>query len=248
MTSTIPPRRFTLTCQHCGATYERSFRSLTCSRSCGAALREAKKPVRGPGLKNYPPEIVQRVIDMYAAGHTQREIQEAIGPGYKAQRLVERFVPERRRSIKRDQTGERNDAWKGDAAGYRGFHARVRRARGWADKCERCPVVVGPFYWANLTGNYADVHDYASMCARCHAAYDWSRRGWTRDNPRTTPPALVGLDPAAYAPSLTPPETTDRPERHGTTTAYRDGCRCESCRAAQAEWWRIYSARRRGTA
>jgi hypothetical protein len=234
----------TLTCEQCGAVYERRFRSLTCSRSCGALLREAKKDVRGSGPRDYPPEVVRQVCDLYAAGHTQREIQTIIGPGFSAQRMVERFVPQRRPAVKRYQEAEQNACWKGDEASYSGFHARVRRARGRASTCARCDVTTGPFYWANLTGNYGDVNDYASMCALCHAAYDWGRRGWTRENGPTTPPELRGLRPDAYEPSLEPPETTVRPERHGSTTAYRDGCRCEPCRAAQAVWWRSYSTRK----
>lgn len=33
--------------------------------------------------------------------------------------------------------------------------------------------------------------------------------------------------------------------RHGTTTAYQKGCRCDLCRAANAAYQRAYQARRK---
>jgi hypothetical protein len=38
--------------------------------------------------------------------------------------------------------------------------------------------------WANLTGNYDDIWDFAPMCRLCHSHYDYARRsmepGFTR--------------------------------------------------------------------
>lgn len=70
--------------------------------------------------------------------------------------------------------GEGTAHWKGDAAGYKAMHGRVRKLRGKADHCERCGSVdPGKRYeWASLTHNYADPYDYEQMCKRCHRAYD----------------------------------------------------------------------------
>jgi len=83
------------------------------------------------------------------------------------------------------KTREHHPAWKGEDAGYRSLHARVERVRGKADHCERCGLTdpAARYEWANLTGNYADINDYASMCKRCHVRYDglvgavpWARK------------------------------------------------------------------------
>lgn len=34
-------------------------------------------------------------------------------------------------------------------------------------------------------------------------------------------------------------------KHHGTTTGYKSGCRCDSCRSAWAEYRRMYRARRK---
>jgi hypothetical protein len=74
----------------------------------------------------------------------------------------------------RHRTGEAHPLWKGDEAGYHPMHARVYRARGKADHCSQCGRGDdGVLYdWANLTGKYEDIWDYAPMCRSCHAAYD----------------------------------------------------------------------------
>lgn len=38
------------------------------------------------------------------------------------------------------------------------------------------------FHWANLTGDYADVNDYARMCVPCHRRFDAERRKVTGQN------------------------------------------------------------------
>ena len=72
---------------------------------------------------------------------------------------------------KRNQSGENNDSWKGNNAGYAAFHIRVQKVRGKADHCEVCKK--GRYFeWANLTGKFEDVSDYKMMCKSCHAKYD----------------------------------------------------------------------------
>jgi hypothetical protein len=65
--------------------------------------------------------------------------------------------------------GNRN-AWKGLDAGYTAKHKRVYKARGRADSCV-FGHVSDRYDWANLTGNYDDINDFAPMCKVCHQRY-----------------------------------------------------------------------------
>ncbi len=93
---------------------------------------------------------------------------------------VESWIQVRRDycSYKCSKTGPLNPKWKGDEAGYISYHARVYRERGKASSCSVCgednPDV--RYEWANLTGRYEDVNDYAEMCKQCHVTYDKSRK------------------------------------------------------------------------
>lgn len=140
---------------------------------------------RGGRPRDYPNEIVTLVRGMYAAGHTVREIDLALGAGFKAQRLVERFVEQRRPAIPRDQTGERNGYWQG-GHDRTAQHDRVRRLRGRPSECYECGRTDGRFEWANLTGRYHDVNDYTRLCPGCHRRYDALRRRLTGE--LTAPP------------------------------------------------------------
>lgn len=58
---------------------------------------------------------------------------------------------------------------------YRQLHAKVRRIKGSPKECEVCQIA-NPgirYEWANLTGRYEDVDDYARMCCSCHRQFDW---------------------------------------------------------------------------
>jgi DNA invertase Pin-like site-specific DNA recombinase len=114
--------------------------------------------------KAYPPEMVARVRELYAAGHTQKEVARAIGV---TQKVVWRVM-------------QHHAVWKGDQAGYQAMHVRVETARGKPQRCERCGSTGDPervYDWANLTGRYGDVDDYERMCRHCHRQYDDARRG-----------------------------------------------------------------------
>lgn len=76
------------------------------------------------------------------------------------------------------QKGKNNSTWKGDEAGYVSMHARVYRLRGKAFGCTVCGAndPAKWYEWANLTGHYEDVDDYASMCRRCHKKFDMEKR------------------------------------------------------------------------
>lgn len=67
-------------------------------------------------------------------------------------------------------------SWKGEQASIAAKHRRVWAVRGKATVCIWGCVGAGDYDWANLTGNYDDVMDYASMCRPCHRRYDDARR------------------------------------------------------------------------
>lgn len=81
-----------------------------------------------------------------------------------------------------DETKKKISEWqrgvmKTDEPSYQACHWRVRELRGKAWLCENldCDGQSQFFEWANLTGNYEDIHDYDMMCRKCHMAYDKSR-------------------------------------------------------------------------
>jgi hypothetical protein len=77
-------------------------------------------------------------------------------------------------SLRCSRLGAHNPAWRGDAIGYRGAHLRVEKERGKAAMCSvrDCDTGCTTFHWANLTGNYGDVWDYAPMCVTHHRRLD----------------------------------------------------------------------------
>ena len=173
-------------CAICEAPIPSGSRGVTCGRSCGSRLREARKVKEWRKPREYPAEIVELATSLYLGGAAIQEVQAALPPGNKAQRILDRHCPDnRRRCAKRNQRGEANDSWRGDAAGYAALHLRVASARGKPSFCERCGATEGKFEWANLTGNYVDVEDYARMCVSCHRRYDAARR---RETGRRTMP------------------------------------------------------------
>jgi len=142
-------------------------------------IGSGKKP------REYPPEIVELITGYYRLGMTVKEIREIAPKGYKVQRVLERYLPNRRASVKRNQTGSNNSSWKGDLAGYQALHLRVEAARGKPSECSLCDATTGRFEWANLTGDYTNINDYARMCVVCHRQYDLARRKET--GKRTSP-------------------------------------------------------------
>jgi hypothetical protein len=71
---------------------------------------------------------------------------------------------------------ENNQAWRGVEASYSSKHRRVYNHRGKPDHCSRCGRTDPHRYeWANLTGDYDDINDYAMMCKPCHRAFDQER-------------------------------------------------------------------------
>ena len=132
----------------------------------------------GSGAKprEYPPHIVALARALYLNGMTVAEICRVFPRGYRVQTILERHVPERRAAVKRNQRGPNNLMWRGDRAGYKALHLRVATARGKPSECEWCGATQGWFDWANLTGRYEDVRDYARLCRSCHRRHDAARR------------------------------------------------------------------------
>ena len=116
--------------------------------------------------------------ELYAANHSQAEVASMCGVSQKVVwRLMGSAGIERRRAAKRYQLGHLNSSWKGDAAGYDAFHARVIEQRGQPSQCEDCGTTTAKRYeWASLTRNYADVNDYKRLCVSCHHRMDGTAR------------------------------------------------------------------------
>ena len=129
---------------------------------------------RGAKPKVYAPEIVSLVSEMYQANHTQSEIAAAIGASQKVVwNLMRRSGIAARIAAKRDQWGERNHQWSGDEAGKQALHRRLYSRFGKPCKCSKCGTEEAKHYdYANLTGRYEDLSDYAPMCRSCHWKYD----------------------------------------------------------------------------
>ena len=183
----MPSPLQTKRCAHCGDEWNtRSKTARTCSPKCRAQLREKERgPTKGRAPREYPVELVEKVRDMYNAGHTIREIQAQV-TGLKVQNLMKRHGIESRPAIKRDQERDNNSSWRGDSASYTALHLRVQVARGKPAQCDRCGTTsAGRYEWANLTGQYTDIYDYQRMCVSCHRQYDAARRRAT--GMRTSP-------------------------------------------------------------
>ena len=130
-----------------------------------------------PEPKQYPPALVAKVRTLYGAGMTMRETAEEVGVSVRVlQRLMPRHGISRRPAAPRDQRGKNNGNWKEGDAKYAALHKRVRVERGDPGSCSVCGALRTWIDWANLTGKYDDIHDYAAMCRPCHRAYDAGRR------------------------------------------------------------------------
>ena len=150
------------------------------SESAKARCTEEWRRARSEALET---KLDTKLIStMYESGMTQTEIAAALGT---TQKIIWRHMKNHgikaRVAKKRDQTGPRNLMWKGEYASYSAFHLRVYMAKGKASDygCSVCGKTNkdGTSYdWANLTGRYDDIEDYAPMCRSCHRKYDKGRR------------------------------------------------------------------------
>jgi hypothetical protein len=129
---------------------------------------------RGAKPKEYPADMVAHVERLYADGLTQGEIAKAIGTTQKViWRLMKRHGIDARVAAKRNQFGSANHMWKGDDASKYAFHRRLYSRHGKPSKCSACGTTGAEHYdYANLSGRYEDMDDYAPMCRSCHWKYD----------------------------------------------------------------------------
>lgn len=116
-----------------------------------------------------------RIIELYRSGMTQAEVAQEMGVTQKViwQRLKQEGV-KCRVAFKRNQLGQNNNSWKGDAVSYSAFHFRIQSLKGKPQKCEECGTNDSrkTYDWANLTGRYNDPSDYKRMCRSCHWKHD----------------------------------------------------------------------------
>jgi hypothetical protein len=129
---------------------------------------------RGRKPKVYDAALVLRVRALYGGGKTQAEIARQLGKSQKViWNIMRRHNIKARTAAKRDQWGENNHAWKGDSASKYAFHRRLYSRLGKPKKCSVCGTEQARHYdYANLTGKYQDISDYAPMCRSCHWKYD----------------------------------------------------------------------------
>ena len=129
---------------------------------------------RGQKPKIYPTDLVSAVAEHYADGRTQAEVAELIGTSQKVVwNVMRRHEIAARVAAKRDQWGENNTQWKGDEASKIAFHRRLYSRFGKPTKCTVCGTEESNHYdYANLSGRYEDIEDYAPMCRSCHWKYD----------------------------------------------------------------------------
>ena len=133
----------------------------------------------GAKPKHYPQEQVERVRALYQDGMTQSEIATELGTTQKViWKLMLRHDIPRRPQAKRDQRGQKNHMWKGDAAGYAAFHYRMTTLRGQPKKCEECGTddPEKGYEWASISGDFANPDDYRRLCRSCHHNYDETYR------------------------------------------------------------------------
>lgn len=68
------------------------------------------------------------------------------------------------------KSGPDNPSWKGEAVGYGGLHAWIRRMLGTPQYCAHCDGNKAKrFEWANVSGQYRrDITDWIRLCVPCH--------------------------------------------------------------------------------
>jgi hypothetical protein len=172
----------------CGAPVPSTSRGVTCSFSCRAKLREQRKTQEWRKPRQYPPELVEQVRNLYVdQGMTVAEVQAVIGRGVKVQRVMENHNIPRRPTIKRNQYGEANSSWRGDSASYAAAHTRIYATRGPATAHECVDCHQPATEWAYEGGCPREQTDargriyspdpsrYAPRCLGCHMAQDRDR-------------------------------------------------------------------------
>lgn len=172
-------------CQECGREFlSRKPSNRWCSHKCAAVAREKLRPATGAPKRTYPVELVEKVRLAYESGLSMEETALSCGT---TRKVLHRLMPRNGIAVRSSAevvrpTGAGSHGWRGDAAGYKAMHLRVAKERGkpsWCSQCERTDDEVR-YEWANLSGRYEDVQDYARMCVPCHRRFDAARRGGGR--------------------------------------------------------------------
>ena len=129
---------------------------------------------RGAKPKQDDTLLVEKVRALYLGGSTQAEVARLLGLTQKSVfGIMRRNSIVARVAAKRDQFGARNHAWKGDDASKYAFHRRLYSRFGKPSRCSQCGTTEAAHYdYANLSGLYEDLNDYAPMCRSCHSKYD----------------------------------------------------------------------------
>lgn len=82
-------------------------------------------------------------------------------------------------------SGENNNRWKGNGAGYHSKHQYLKRNFGNPQKCEQCSIKGKKekggrwnIHWAKKKGkSYThNREDYLELCRSCHSKYDLTKK------------------------------------------------------------------------
>lgn len=155
------------TCSICGGEFiSYNPRPQYCGRRCKSQAQQL-------------PIDTELVASLYKNGLSQAEVAVQLGVTQKVVfSTLRRSGVTSRTTAKRNQRGSANSTWGGDGVCYAAFHYRVKALHGTPKQCEVCGTTDPDkhYDWANLTGHYEDVSDYARMCRSCHRQYDNARR------------------------------------------------------------------------
>jgi hypothetical protein len=140
-------------------------------------------PGSGRPRKIHPPAMVEEVRRLYF-DHVMSQEEVALELGVSRRvifKVMRNHGLQARPPAPRDQSGAKGNGWVGDNVTYTGCHNRVQAARGRPNMCSRCNTTDPSlrYEWANLTGHYSNVDDYARMCVSCHRRFDAERRAAT---------------------------------------------------------------------
>ena len=126
-------------------------------------------------------ETASRVCSRYADGATLKELARDYGTTTATVAGLIRRSGGSIRPRNAFKKGEESPLWKGASAKYSALHARLYRTFGKPESCSVCGATGTRLDYANLTGNYADMADYAAMCRVCHRRFDAPKHRQTRN-------------------------------------------------------------------
>lgn len=73
----------------------------------------------------------------------------------------------------KENIGEKNQEWKGDAVGYTALHDWVKRNKPKQDYCTDCKQPKNRLQLANISQQYKrDINDFEWLCVSCHMRKD----------------------------------------------------------------------------